>query len=218
MARNPFVMSVCRGDAPRAAIRAYAEQLAVLADMFPSMLSSLMSMCDEPVIRRALINNLLEEEGAVGYGAHGVVFDPERRHGAVARRMTSALRSWPPDDELRRTSEHASFIDRCLAERRWVSAVSFLTVGYEANVPPTFALLAPALASHYGLDDAALEFMILHIGADERHAETGAAMMESIATTAERRAQALEGAVAGARAWWALHTRFARRSANVLAR
>jgi pyrroloquinoline quinone (PQQ) biosynthesis protein C len=54
-------------------------------------------------------------------------------------------------------------------------------------VPTDGASRYRALRDHYGLDDHALEFFIVHQSADEDHAGVGVTLLEQFARTEEER-------------------------------
>jgi pyrroloquinoline quinone (PQQ) biosynthesis protein C len=113
------------------------------------------------------------------------------RAAGVADHEIDAFRVGPPN-----------WFSRQIAAGNWIGPFAYIAVGTEANVPPTYRLLIPALAERYGFSEADLEFLIEHVSADDRHALDGALLLESIATTESARQQALEGARRGGRGWW----------------
>jgi len=89
-----------------------------------------------------------------------------------------------------------------LSDGNWLGPFAYIAVGTEANIPPTYRLLIPALVENYGFSEYNLEFLTEHVGIDDRHGLEGAMLIESVATTDEARRQALEGARRGGVGWW----------------
>ncbi|HEV3484911.1 MAG TPA: iron-containing redox enzyme family protein, partial [Vicinamibacterales bacterium] len=186
----------------REEIRSFALHLALSTRSFNRSLFAILGVCDDLRAIRALLTNVLEEEGVMSYApGAGATFDPERRHPAIARRF--ALAAGVTNDELdaMNVTPPRWFRD-ALAAGNWLGPYAFVAVGTEANIPPTFRLLIPALREHYGFSDDDLEFFIEHVTVDDRHAMDGARAIETIAVTEESRRQALVGARHGAMSWW----------------
>src|SRR5215210_2138035 len=88
---NPIVAGISEGRLSRDTVRRYAIALSAIAESFPQRITAVLSICDDQDVRRALLGNLLEEEGVVGFvPAEGIRIDPERRHGVMARRFARA--------------------------------------------------------------------------------------------------------------------------------
>jgi pyrroloquinoline quinone (PQQ) biosynthesis protein C len=209
IATNPFIEALRRGACTREQVRAYAEMITVAAIGFPRVISNVLAWCDDTQIRESLLGNLLEEEGVVAYRpGHGVVVQPERRHGAMARRFAAAagldVRALDGD----RRQESRWYRDAA-ASGDWIGAFAYFAIGYEANVPESFRLVHPALIEHYGFAEEDLIFLTEHMTADERHGREAAEMLAGVGGEAERQ-RALEGARRGGMAWWVIHRNLAR--------
>lgn len=211
MRSNPFLVALAAGTASRDAIRRYAIGTYLLAHFFPQRLAALMSICDDAAIRLELLRNLLEEDGVIALDGDRPVRDPERSHGAIARRF--CLLAGATDDDLaaaRAADARNTWVDQALAQGRLAASLAYLTVGVEGCVSATHRLLIPILQERYGFSAGDLEFFILHAGADAEHARTGAAMTASVVRSDEDRVAALDGARRATRAWWWWHRSFAR--------
>lgn len=211
---NPFVVAVRNGWCTREDIRTYAIHSTRTAEAFPRVMCSVLALCDAPAVRHALIGNLLEEEGAIGY-VHGerVAFDPSRHHGGFARRFAHAAGATDAEIDAGH-AESARWFDDAIHSGNWLGAFAFFAIGFEVNIPPTYRLLIPALVERYGFGADDLQFFIEHVGADDRHGADGAALLASIATTEEAQRRALEGARRGGRTWWEFHRAHAPRVAS----
>jgi pyrroloquinoline quinone (PQQ) biosynthesis protein C len=206
---NPFVVQVRNGTASREAIRSFAMHIASATESFVRALYAVLSVCTDVRARQSFIGNVLEEEGCTGYmPGLGATFDEARRHPAMARKFTrvaglgdeaiDAFRVGPPN-----------WFDRQIRAGNWLGPFAYIAVGTEANIPPTYRLLIPAFAEHYGFSTNDLEFLIEHVSADDRHGLEGAMLIASIAETDAARRQALEGARRGGRGWWEILRRHA---------
>ena len=207
---HPFVAAVCAGEASREDIRSFAVHMASAATAFVPALHAILSVCPEPSVRRSLMSNVLEEEGAVGYAPGlGAAFDPERSHAVLARRFARAAGATDADVDASPVIPPRWF-HRALRDGNWLGAFAYIAVGTEANVPPTYRLLIPALAGKYGFSDGDLEFLTEHVTADDRHGLDGAILIESVAATETARRQAMEGARRGGVGWWEILRKHAR--------
>jgi len=199
---HPFVVSVCEGQATREQIRSFGLHLASATQSFVRALYSILGECEDVRVRQSLIGNVLEEEGATAYvPAKGVTFDPAKHHPSMARRFARACGATDADLDAFRVSPPRWFV-HALRSGNWLGPFAYVAVGTEANIPPTYRRLIPALKSAYGFSDSDLESLIEHVTADERHGLDGAMLIEEIATTEQERARALEGARRGGNGWW----------------
>ncbi|HKO00086.1 MAG TPA: iron-containing redox enzyme family protein [Thermoanaerobaculia bacterium] len=199
---NPFVRRVCDGTATREELRSFAVHLAASAESFVRSLHAILAICDEASVRQSLIANVLEEEGAVSFAiGDGATFDPERRHATLARRFARAAGATDAELNAFKVGPPRWFV-QALNDREWLGPFAYIAVGTESNAPPTYRLLIPALAKHYGFSDHELQFFSEHVTADDRHAMDGALLIASIASTDALRAKALDGARRGGRGWW----------------
>lgn len=203
--RNPIVAGISEGSLSRDTVRRYSIALTAIAESFPQRISSVLSICDDQGVRRALLGNLLEEEGVVGFvPAEGVRIDPERRHGVMARRFARAAGATEAQLDAA-SSEPARWFADALRQGDWLGAFSFFSIGFEANVPATFRSLVEPLTAHYGFTGHELEFLYEHFTADERHGMEAAHLIARSATTDALRSRAREGSRRGGVAWWAFH-------------
>ena len=213
VAATPFLRSLAAGTCDRTTIAGYARTLEALSEGFPRVLESLRAICPHDSVRRSIDANL----------------DEERGHPAMARRLARAALHWSagsqpagapatlparlPADRppgLAAPRGTAPRFDDLLAAGDWLGAFAWMSVGIEANVPRTFAIVLAALQEHYGFGDGDVVFLREHLSADERHGREAAELIAGIATTDDMRARAREGARLGAAAWWLMHRKCAR--------
>jgi len=198
----PFVRAVTEGRCPKHVLQAYALDLTTLAEDFVHQLPRILASCDDVEVRHAVLANLLEEEGIHRFEAGTFASDPAGRHGVMAGRLA---RAFGADPDLPRSPIRSTWLDARLDAGDWVSALAFLTVGYEANVPAVFKPLADGLRRHYGYADADIEFLVSHVEADEEHGADGVAMVAAVARTPDAARRAIEGARRGTLAWYQFH-------------
>jgi pyrroloquinoline quinone (PQQ) biosynthesis protein C len=201
----PFVNAVLRGEAPRSAVRVYAMRLCAMARSFPRTLGAALAQCDDRRVRLYLIGNMLEEEGIVRFGnGHELVAAPERSHAVLARRLARAAGA---SEEAIEALPFAlsRWLQNALDTGDWIGALAFFGIGYEANVPAAYRLLAPALEEHYGFSRHDVQFLHVHFEADERHGRETAELLTTVATTDDERRRALAGARRGSTAFAELH-------------
>lgn len=202
IATHPFVVQVRNGQASREAIRSFALHVAAATESFVRALYAVLSVCTDVGARQAFIGNVLEEEGAISFvPGIGAKFDEARRHPAMARRFTRAAGVADHEIDAFKVAP-PNWFGRQISAGNWIGPFAYIAIGTEANIPPTYRELIPALAGHYGFSESDLEFLIEHVSADDRHGLEGAMLLASIAGTDESaRRQALEGARRGGRGW-----------------
>lgn len=202
IAEHPFVVAVRSGTASTEAIRTFALHIASATETFVRSLYGILAICPDARVRQSLIGNVLEEEGATGYvPGTGATFDPARRHPPMGRRFARAAGVSDAQLDAFEVGPPRWF-RRALQDGNWLGPFAYIAVGTEANIPPTYREIIPALSEHYGFSDADLEFLIEHVTADDRHGLDGALLIESVAQSDAARRQALEGARRGGNGWW----------------
>jgi pyrroloquinoline quinone (PQQ) biosynthesis protein C len=199
---HPFIVKVREGAASRDEIRHFALHLTSATDSFVRSLHAILSICPDPLVRHSLISNVLEEEGTTGYvPGQGATFDPERHHPTMARRFARAAGVTDAEIDAFQVGPPRWF-HRAIAAGNWLGPFAYIAVGTEASIPPTYRLLVPAFAEHYGFSDVDMEFLYEHMTVDDRHGEEGAQLIASVAKTEDAKRQALEGARRGGSGWW----------------
>lgn len=204
--RLPFVRAVDAGTCPPSVLQAYATELAALATGFPRLLCAILALCDDADVRRAVLSNLLEEEGITAYDDGHLVLSADGGHGPLAQALARTLGVTGP---LPRTPRTTPWLDDQLRAGRWLGPLAFVTVGYEANVPAVFKPIAAGLHRHYGYSAEDLRYLTMHVAADEEHGAEGVAVIARVSRTPEQREEALDGARRGVLGWYHLHRRLA---------
>ncbi|MFP5245623.1 MAG: TenA family transcriptional regulator [Thermoanaerobaculia bacterium] len=207
---HPFIERVLAGTLPKDIVREYALLIYSIASVFPRRIAAVLSICPQQDVRRALINNLLEEEGVTSFQPEvGASVVADRRHSSMAAKFARAAGATDADIAAQDPAPSRWFAD-AIASGDWLGAYAYFAVGHEANVPRTFRMLVPALIEHYGFTQDELEFLTEHYVADERHGREAAEMLASIAEEPAARERTLEGARRGGMAWWLMHRQLLR--------
>jgi pyrroloquinoline quinone (PQQ) biosynthesis protein C len=216
VAGGPLVQAIANGTCPRPVAAAYMMEVAELAYGFPRMLCAILAVCPERRARLSLMANLLEEEGVEVFEAHKTFTAPiAKHHGTMALRLARALGA--PEVPLPLPYRRSAWVEAALARGEWLGPLAFVTVGYEASVPPVFGALAAGLRTHYGCGAGDLAYLIDHVEADAEHAADGIELLAALATTPAGERAALEGARLGVRSWAHVHRKYAHRMARFVA-
>lgn len=203
MERSDFVRNLSTGSYPRSALIIYASRLTRLVSMFPRRLAALASICPDRTARLALLENMLEEEGAVSFEpVKGITEDERLSHTALILRFRRSLGGASPDarDEI-----DESWFDRQISERNFLGASAYLNLGLEGAAPATFAHVTPALRNVYGFTEKEVAFFSEHTIADTRHRQRAAELLERMAQSPTERAEVIAGIKRGVTIWFVFH-------------
>ena len=192
--KHPFYCLWTEGKLTRDHIREYAVSYYPHVAAFPTYVSGVHSGCDDPAVRRMLLENLVEEEG----GADD--------HPTLWRRFAAALGASGTDLSTRpRTPEVACAIAEFRRATREGSVAEGLAAlyAYESQIPEISRTKREGLAAFYGIEDAeAVEFFTVHEEADVWHRQVEREALGRVATTPDEQKKAL---AAAARCLDALH-------------
>ena len=208
--RHPFVVALNSGEYAPGALTEYAVQLVHMAEDFIHVLSQLLVMCQDPLARALLIENIAEENGLyVDPRGQKLRFDAQQRHPELARRFARSLGALESDLSWSPTNMKLSaWMDTALRSGNWLGVMAYITVGQELNAPSLFTGLERGLREVYGRKPEDIEFFTIHITADSKHGNEGVETISSVARSEQGRQLALEGARRGADALWAVYRRF----------
>jgi len=163
--KHPFYQAWQRGDLSLDDLRSYAAQYYHHVLAFPQYVSGAHASCPDQGARQELLENLIEEErgdenhpelwlrfgDALGLGREAVV--QEALLPETARLI----------DTYRDVTKNGSFAQAATA-----------LYCYESQVPEVAKQKIAGLQKFYGIDgERGLQFFVVHIGADEWHAEVG---------------------------------------------
>ncbi len=160
---------------------------------FTTYLANIHAKCPHFDARKEIAQNMYDEHGH---------FQPEKDHSSLWRKLGRAVGVSDQDMEAffwdhiadpRYFPLHRVLSDITL-NRSFVEGLAAVCFAIEAGTPETFRQWIPVLRERYGLSDDALEFIHLHIGADEVHSRRGIDVIKNYATTDEMQAKALKAA------------------------
>jgi pyrroloquinoline-quinone synthase len=187
---HPFYTKWVAGTLPREALHDYARQYYAFESEFPRFLSAIHSRSEGADVRRALLQNLWDEE-------HG----PEN-HAELWLRFAEAVgvgrdevREAPPNPATRRLVE--TYREATTSVVGGVAAIH----AYEAQVPRVARAKIDGLRDHYGVADGdGLRFWEVHESLDVEHSEAERGILEDLAASDPGSAEAATAAALDA--WW----------------
>jgi pyrroloquinoline-quinone synthase len=184
--KHPFYRMWSEGRLTLENLREYAVSYYPHVAAFPTYVSGVHSGCDDPALRRELLENLVEEEAG------------EQNHPALWRRFAAAIGA--SESELSvspRTPEVAEAIETFRRSTRAGSVAEGLAAlyAYESQIPEVSKTKREGLASFYGVrDQDATRFFSVHEKADVWHRQVERDALGLVADTPEKRADALAAA------------------------
>jgi pyrroloquinoline quinone (PQQ) biosynthesis protein C len=191
--RDPLFDAIRSGRMSREGAKMWAVQAMIVVSQFTRFISAIHANCPHRDAQSLLAENLWEEHGRGR---------AERDHLSLAKRLAASLGA--SDEEIDNAApfpETASYIEHCLKVTRdgsFIEGMTAIGVGIEYYIPKFFGALADGLRAYYGLAREDVEFLSVHVGEDEDHAERAMEMIEAYADTdeiKERARQALLGVI-----------------------
>ena len=193
--KHPFYAAWSMGDVDRPTLRAYAGQYYQFERNFPRYVAGTYARIDDPVWRRTLLENLIDEEGRAP--THPELWLRFAEAIGSSRRSVRAARRRPGTRALLENYE------------RWTvrgTAPEGLAAlyAYESIFPEVAAEKARGLTRHYGVRGSrGLEFFRVHTRADGAHSAAERRLLHHVLRTApESRPHALRATRATVDAWW----------------
>lgn len=166
---HPFYQAWQRGELSAAALQDYAAQYYPHVAAFPRYLSSLHAHTEDDATRRALLQNLVDEEA-------GTPNHPElwlqfaQGIGAPPAFVTTA----PMSPEAQRLV--CTFLDIC--KNGSVAAGLAALYSYESQIPQVAATKIDGLRTFYGVDTPeTLAYFVVHEEADKEHSRVERALL-----------------------------------------
>jgi pyrroloquinoline-quinone synthase len=191
--KHPFYQAWTAGTLPVDSLREYARQYFHFEAAFPTFLSAVHSKCEPGETRRAILENIWDEESG-----------PEN-HLTLWLRFAEAL--GVSKDEVRASEPNAEtrdLIDGFRAACRDGSIAEGLATiyAYESQAPAIAREKIAGLRRFYGMDEAGYKFFSVHQDLDMHHAQAEHTAVATAATTEAQR-RGLEEATrkAAARLW-----------------
>jgi pyrroloquinoline-quinone synthase len=189
---HSFYRKWVAGTLPVDSLKEYARQYYAFESTFPRFLSSLHARSDQADVRRALLDNLWDEE-------HG-----DANHAELWLRFAEGL-GVDRADVLRadRSDRTMALVDTYwqLCREAPVAAGVAAVYAYERQVPQVAQAKIDGLRIRYEIEDGrTLEFFDLHSSLDVEHSEAERRMLAG--TDGDEQDAAVQGAGAALEAWW----------------
>lgn len=133
-------------------------------------------------IRRHIVENLIDEETALGRG--------DDAHWALSRRLAEAFGATPKElahpRVAREAIEYVNWVIELGRREYGLVTLAAMSIGGESRREDSIQRLVQALSDKYGLSRAALEFFYAHMGEAEAHGDPVYVLVQEYATTPER--------------------------------
>lgn len=193
MLNHPFYQAWMRGDLTVEELRNYTVQYKPFVDAFPRFVSRIHSHCEDALARKALLINLLEEEGHPAFPDHPTLW----RNFARGLGVTDAEFDRGPVGEAARHLVE-TFWHFCHSS--YAEGLGALTA-YERQIPEVARAKIDGLRERYGIaEPATIEFFTVHETADALHAKSCEDLLERL--DAGEQDKALRAARETAQALW----------------
>jgi pyrroloquinoline-quinone synthase len=192
--RDPIFDAIRTGQISRTGLKLWTLQASLIVHPFTRFVSGIHANCPHRDAQALLTENLWEEHGKG---------NPERDHYQLIRRLAKALGATDEElDNARPLPEATDYINYCLRithDHSFIEGMTAIGVGIEYSIPHFFGMFAESLQTHYGLSKEDAEYLLIHVGEDEDHAERSLELLEKYADTdelQEKAKQALRGMLA----------------------
>jgi pyrroloquinoline-quinone synthase len=189
---HSFYRKWVAGTLPMDSLKEYARQYYAFESTFPRFLSSLHARSDQADVRRALLDNLWDEE-------HG-----DANHAELWLRFAEGLGVDRADVlGADRSDRTMALVDTYwqLCREAPVAAGVAAVYAYERQVPQVAQAKIDGLRIRYEIEDGrTLEFFDLHSSLDVEHSEAERRMLAG--TNGDEQDAAVQGAGAALEAWW----------------
>ncbi len=192
--RDPIFEAIRTGQISRAGLKLWTLQASLIVYPFTRFVSGIHANCSHRDAQALMAENLWEEHGKG---------KSERDHYQLIRRLAKSLGA--SDEELDTVCplpEATDYINYCLRithDHSFIEGMAAIGVGIEYSIPQFFGMFAESLQNNYGLTKEEVEYLLIHVGEDEDHAERSLELIQKYADTAElqdKAKQALRGMLA----------------------
>jgi pyrroloquinoline-quinone synthase len=196
MLKHPFYQAWTAGTLSMERLQNYAVEYYPHVAAFPRYLSAIHSRCGDIATRRALLENLIEEER--GRDNHPELWLRFAEALGVARERVLEAKPGIASENLVRAFT-------TLAESGHIPTGLAALYAYEAQIPAVATAKIDGLKRFYGIDGVdALEFFRVHEKADVWHARTGADLIRRHCASDRDRELAIAGADRALHALWSM--------------
>lgn len=189
--KHPFYQRWMNGTLTQGELKSYVQNYYPHVLAFPQYVSATHANCDDAATRKALLENLIEEE-------HGENNHPELwlRFGESLGLSRDEITGYEPIEEAKELV--TTF--KSLSQKNYASGIGAL-YAYESQVPQVAEQKIDGLKRLYDVtDEKGLEFFNVHLKADEYHAQSEKDAYEKLDT--KDQVQALEAASVATKALW----------------
>ncbi|MBS1902824.1 MAG: CADD family putative folate metabolism protein [Bacteroidetes bacterium] len=195
---HPFYQAWNAGTLTNAQLQEYAKQYYQFERNFPRYVSAVHSGADDPMVRKQLLENLLEEEWG------------EENHPELWLRFSESLGSDRTDVRAAKPYAETASLDGTLMglcrNGSTLEGVAAL-YAYESQIPEVSTTKIEGLKKFYGVEsDYGLSFFKVHEEADIVHRRAERDMLASLITTKEDEELAISAARASAKAYYEMLT------------
>jgi pyrroloquinoline-quinone synthase len=193
---HPFYQAWSEGTLTRDDLRAYAADYYHHVAAFPTYLGSFYSRLPEGELRRAVIQNLADEEGLDGTRPHNEMWLDFAEGMGASRAETHTSK---PVAEIAGLIEHFRRIAREGSEAEALGTF----YAYESQVPRVAKEKARGLREMYGADAKTCGYFTFHVTADVHHSSVWREQLSSVvADNPEAQERALVAAENAVRSLW----------------
>jgi len=194
--KHPFYQAWTAGTLSIERLRDYSVHYYPHVAAFPRYVSGVHSRCDDMVTRRALLENLIEEER--GAGNHPELWLRFAEALGVARETVTSSAPAPASSAL------VSTFLKLTQDSPAIAGLSALYV-YESQIPAVSESKIDGLKRFYGVaDPRGLEFFTVHQSADIDHARIGAELISRHCVSAADEDIAVAAADVALKALWSM--------------
>ncbi|MBA3961520.1 MAG: CADD family putative folate metabolism protein [Chthoniobacterales bacterium] len=166
---HPFYLAWTRGELSRETLADYARQYYQHVAAFPTYLSAAHAGCEDQLVRRKLLANLIDEEA--GEPNHPQLWREFAQALGVSPNELEKVEAWPETAEL-----IATFRKICRGGDTGAALAALYA--YESQIPAVSESKIDGLKKHYGFaDENGYRYFAVHIEADREHAAVERALL-----------------------------------------
>jgi len=199
---HPFSAAWANGELGRAQLGFWATQHYYYIDTVPQQFGHLFCRLPDLDARHHLLENLLGEEmpGRAGKRHPELLLKFAQ---ACGRPREAVMRADESNEVLPSTRAMRAWIYELVAFRHLAEAAGAIMVALEGQLPTLYPRYVAAMRQ-LGFSDDDLEFFLVHIEGDTRHASVGLEITTRYATTPDLQRKAIAAVAASAGMRWAM--------------
>ena len=185
----PLVSAIENGSASREQITRLGAYFAFFTSVTPHQQGFLISRCDDPIVRRSMIDTLIDEETELRCGSKShteLAIDFGCRFSGLSRAQLAAFPLPLPIQDMNH------FRLRVARDEPLGVALGVLGMGGERDFSRTCARLSAGLRRHYGVADEDQQSWIVHIEGDLEHGAAAERLSRQLLRGVEDQLQSLK--------------------------